>query len=145
MTPERQAELKFTLNENGRMVAIFRDSAAKLCLIEEDHEGDTAYLLLGREKYPACLNRKQAAALARALASFAATGRLCTETTTGAGKQSEGSHSYRIGKYEVIAMADNRWHLFLDGQEAARDYRRLTDARRAIKNEGQVPDRRKRN
>lgn len=47
-------------------------------------------------------------------------------------KQSDGSHAYRIGKYEVIAMADNRWHLFIDGEDIGRDYKRLTDARRAI-------------
>ena len=41
----------------------------------------------------------------------------------------------RIGKYEAIAMTDNRWHLFLDGWDTGRSYARLTDARRAIKNE----------
>jgi hypothetical protein len=51
------------------------------------------------------------------------------------GKLGIGSHAYRIGKYEVIAMANGRWHLYLDGVATGREYRRLTDARRAIKNE----------
>ncbi len=42
----------------------------------------------------------------------------------------------KIGKYKVIYMwSDNHWHLYLDGQDTSRSYARLTDARRAIKNE----------
>ncbi len=48
--------------------------------------------------------------------------------------------SYQIGKYEVRAMADNRWHLYLDGLPTGRSYRRLTDARRAIKTKEQGRD-----
>jgi hypothetical protein len=51
-------------------------------------------------------------------------------------KKSLGYYGGRIGKYEVVGMdADRRWHLFLDGRDTGRSYKRLTDARRAIKNE----------
>ncbi len=61
--------------------------------------------------------------------------RAIEEMTERSEKIGIGSYAYRIGKYEVIAMANGRWHLYLDGQATGRDYRRLTDARRAIKNE----------
>ena len=128
---------KQTLNDRAmKAVALMMDNRSQP-LVEIVHE---VLVELAEDCAKILDKRKREAEEVGNLAQAYVMGYVADEIRALADPEGKDGQAVAIGKYEAIPGNDGRWHLFLDGRCMERSYARLTDARRAVKNQSRNPE-----